>query len=233
MGLWWRMSPRYTLFKLVAAIPGAPIPGAWARPFTIQETQIMEQAKRTALFSAICVAVLSADKALSSQWDEVAGLFVMGGKVDDALFAKTRAEFVAAYVAAAGIKAVTAADVKASKGTKDEADAYDSCKRNGRSTFGMGTNRALARLGVERTKANTGGATATAPVPTVPAAESVAIIPPAVNSAFREIESRIMQFQSTAKLTKDDKEACGKLAECIRALGALIGEPAPTATNTK
>ena len=193
----------------------------------------MEQTKRTALFSAICMAVLSADKALSSQWDDVAGLFVAGGKVDDALFAKTRAEFVSAYVVAAGVKAVSKADVKASKGTLAEADAFDTCKRNGRSTFGMGTNRALARLGVERSKANTGGAVAATVAPATPAAESVAVIPPAVNSAFREVESRIVQFQSSAKLTKDDKEACGKLAECIRALGALIGEPAPTPTATK
>ncbi len=165
-----------------------------------------------------------------TSWKDTVAYSWIGKTFNQPRFDACRAIYVDQYCA--GLPQVSAADVKAQKGTQAEADAWDEAKRDARRNFGEGTNRAMRSAGLSRpTKNRGGGKTAT---PATPATvESTAVLPLAfvakLGEAFKAAEA--FQVHFGAKLPKAGKDAAGNVAaligECIKML-----EPSPTGAGT-
>lgn len=188
-------------------------------------------------------AQFSATQGMAGKYDALAKVAANGTKVADVeTHDALRVQYVYGYVTAAGIKAsvddksrVVIANADAA--TKADMDAFDDCKRDARSAFGMGMNRAYARLGIEPpAKKNAGGAKATTPAAAPTTTESVLAIPPTMLHDMETLVQSLVHFQTTAKLTKDGKEAIGKVADQARSLFERMQgakQPAPKSDAPK
>ncbi len=151
---------------------------------------------------------------------------------DDAMlprFNMCRQSFVASYVAGDGCKAVSAKDVKAGKGSQHDADKYARTQARARSTFGMGTKRALDARGIERpTKKRGTAASATEAAQTTAAGATGFDIPPSFLADLHAVHDAVGEFMVRfgAKLSKPGKDRIGVIGEMIGRLIADVEKPA-------
>lgn len=161
----------------------------------------------------------ASDKSTVGQWDAV--IKYVGNPFSVERFDAAKAIYMAEFVAKWGCAQVSAADVKAGKGSQRDADTFDYVKRTGRAAWGMGTNRAMARAGVERPKQNSGRKAATT---TTTAVETTAMLPPSFLHDMQEVSGELQKFQVHfgSKLSKPAKDAIGNIsalhAKCLAAM---------------
>jgi len=126
----------------------------------------------------------------------------------------------AVEINAKGLVALTASAVAAI--SKVDADRFAAAKNLARATHDKGIKTALARQGKEQWPTTGGRTTAAraeaAPAPSVDVKVDVTGIPPSIVADVERLRDTILHFQTTAKLTKDDKAAIGKVAELAQSL---------------
>ncbi len=104
---------------------------------------------------------------------------------------------------------------------------FDKAKGRGQSAVSTGLARAYEDCGIAPPAAqNAGGRKAstkdTTDATSATPAASVTAIPLSFDTKLRELQSRVVAFQSTAKLTKNDKEAIGKIATNVAELVDML-----------
>lgn len=197
--------------------------------------------QQTAIADAIAAgkAQRKADKGMVGKYAAMALVAVGDGTVANAdTHSALMLQFVYGYCIEAGDKV----SIDSAKGrivmanpdsaTKTDSDNADANKRRARAAFIGGMNRAYADGGYTAPpKQNAGNTTTTTPAATTPATTepTTANLPPSFMHDLSEANRLLVQFQSTAKLTKADRESIGVIALLIgKCNAAMLPVPAGT-----